>query len=417
MLVMTIGYCHYIHFIYLETSVSTLFKFIKGGLLSLFVIFIILVAFNWQSVNRLYSVVTLFDEALVVNNFSNMKDVFFNKKIVKQGEPYVFDVALAPLPESFNYRNSSTNTEAFLTRRATTALLVLKDDKITYEQYFLGTQSDDKRISWSMAKSFVSILFGMQVDAGNIDIEKTVDFYLPELANSGYAKVKVKHVLQMSSGVKWDEDYQDFYSDINKMGRVLAIGGSLDHMTSELVNESAPGKAFHYVSMDTHVIGMILRRVSGKSLIELLQQNIWNTIGMESDAYWLTDSQGTEFALGGLNITTRDYARFGRLLLNNGAFNGKQIVSAAWIKVATTPQADYLQPQVGKLGYGYQIWLPPEAEQGEFFCVGVYGQYIYVNQQHNVVIVKNSADLGFLDELNSKQETIAFFREIVASLE
>jgi CubicO group peptidase (beta-lactamase class C family) len=401
----------------METSMSTLFKFIKGGLLSLFVIFIILVAFNWQSVNRLYSVVTLFDESLVVNNFSNMKDVFFNKKIVKQGEPYVFDVALAPLPKSFSYRGNTTNIDGFLTRRATTALLVLKDDKITYEQYFLGTQSDDKRISWSMAKSFVSILFGMQVDAGNIDIEKTVSFYLPELAKSGYAKVKVKHVLQMSSGVKWNEDYQDFYSDINKMGRVLAIGGSLDHMTSELVNESAPGKAFHYVSMDTHVIGMILRRVSGKTLVELIQQNIWNTIGMESDSYWLTDSQGTEFALGGLNVTTRDYARFGRLLLNNGAVNGKQIVSAAWIKAATTPQADYLQPQVGKLGYGYQIWLPPEAEQGEFFCVGVYGQYIYVNQQHNVVIVKNSADLGFLDELNSKQETIAFFREIVASLE
>jgi hypothetical protein len=140
---------------------STLFKFIKGGLLSLFVIFILLVAFNWQSVNRLDSVVTLFDEALVVNNFSNMKDVFFNKKIVKQGEPYVFDVALTPLPESFTYRNSSTNTEAFLKRRATTALLVLKNDQITYEQYFLGTKSDDKRISWSMAKSFVSILFGM----------------------------------------------------------------------------------------------------------------------------------------------------------------------------------------------------------------------------------------------------------------
>ncbi|RPA64091.1 class C beta-lactamase-related serine hydrolase [Shewanella frigidimarina] len=414
---MAIGYCHYINFIYLETSMSTLFKFIKAALLSIFIIVIVLVAFNWQSVNRLYSVVTLFDESLVVNNFSNMKDLFFNKKIDKQGEPYVFDVALAPLPESFNYRNSSTNTEAFLTRRATTALLVLKNDKVTYEQYFLGTKSDDKRISWSMAKSFVSILFGMQVDAGNIDIEKTVGFYLPELAKSGYGNVKVKHVLQMSSGVKWNEDYQDFYSDINKMGRVLAIGGSLDQMTSELVNESEPGKVFHYVSMDTHVIGMILRRITDKSLVELLQQNIWNSIGMESDAYWLTDSQGTAFALGGLNVTTRDYARFGRLLLNNGAFNGKQIVSAAWIKAATTPQADYLKPQKDKLGYGYQIWLPPEAQQGEFFCVGVYGQYIYVNQQHNVVIVKNSADFGFLDELNSKQETIEFFREIVASLE
>ncbi|WP_372943413.1 serine hydrolase domain-containing protein [Shewanella sp.] len=306
----------------------TLLKFIKGSFIALIATAIIAVALNWQSANRLYSVVTLFDESLVVNNFSHMKDVFFNKKIVAQGKPYTFTEAPKPLPLSFTYRDKITNSEAFLARRATTALLVIKDDQITFEQYYLGTKSDDKRISWSMAKSFVSILFGMQVDAGNIDINKTVGFYLPELANSGYANVKVKHVLQMSSGVKWNEDYQDFYSDINKMGRVLAIGGSLDQMTSELVNESPPGKAFHYVSMDTHVIGMILRRVTNKSLVELLQQNLWNTIGMESDAYWLTDSQGTAFALGGLNVTTRDYARFGRLLLNNGEFNGKQIVSA-----------------------------------------------------------------------------------------
>lgn len=396
---------------------STLLKFIKGSFIALIATVVIVVAFNWQSANRLYSVISLFDDALIVNNFSHMKDVFFNKKIVAQGKPFNFSEAPKPFPASFTYRDKITNSEAFLARRATTALLVIKNDQITFEQYYLGTQSDDKRISWSMAKSFVSILFGMQVDAGNIDIEKTVGFYLPELANSGYGNVKIKHVLQMSSGVKWNEDYHDFFSDINKMGRVLAIGGSLDQMTSELINESAPGEAFHYVSMDTHVISMILRRVSGQSLVELIQQKLWNTIGMESDAFWLTDSQGAEFALGGLNVTTRDYARFGRLLLNNGEFNGKQIVSAQWIKAATTPQAEYLKPQADKLGYGYQIWLPPQAQQGEFFCVGVYGQYIYVNQQHNVVIVKNSADLGFLDALNSKHETIAFFREIVASLQ
>ncbi|GGQ29286.1 serine hydrolase domain-containing protein [Shewanella litoralis] len=396
---------------------SRLSKYIKGTVLAIITIAVIVVALNWQSANRLYSVISLFDEKLIVNNFSHMNDIFFNKKIVHQGQPYTFGVAPKALPDTFTYRDNVTNSEAFLARRATTALLVIKDDQITFEQYYLGTQSDDKRISWSMAKSFVSILFGMQVDAGNIDINKTVGFYLPELANSGYGNVKVEHVLQMSSGVKWNEDYLDFNSDINKMGRVLAIGGSLDDMTSELVNESEPGKAFHYVSMDTHVISMILRRVSGKSLVELIQQNLWNTIGMQSDAFWLTDSQGAEFALGGLNVTTRDYARFGRLLLNNGAFNGKQIVSAEWIKAATTPQADYLKPQTDKLGYGYQIWLPPQAQQGEFFCVGVYGQYIYVNQQHNVVIVKNSADLGFQDSLISKHETIAFFREIVASLE
>jgi CubicO group peptidase (beta-lactamase class C family) len=137
---------------------------------------------------------------------------------------------------------------------------------------------------------------------------------------------------------------------------------------------------------------------------------------MESDAYWLTDSQGTAIPLGGLNLTTRDYARFGRLLALNGLWEGKQIVSQAWIKAATTAQAGYLESGVETLGYGYQIWLPPAAQEGEFFCVGIYGQYIYINQTENVVIVKNSADKNFQDDLNSKQETMAFFREIVSSL-
>jgi len=395
---------------------STFWKYSKRIVVSILLIALILLAFNWQKVNRLNSVITLFDKELIVNNFSHMDNAFLNKKIIKQGSTFVFDKASKSLPESFTYRGKLTHTDEFLKRRTTTALLVLKDDKVSYEDYFLGTKQNDKRISWSMAKSFVSILFGMQVDAGKIDIEKPVSFYLPELKDSGYSSVKVKHVLQMSSGVRWNEDYQDFNSDINKMGRILAIGGSLDQMTSELVAESEPGKAFHYVSMDTHVIGMIVRRVSGKSLVQLIQQKIWNELGMESDAFWLTDSQGAAFALGGLNVTTRDYARFGRLLVHNGSWDGKQIVSENWIKAATTAQADYLKSSPEKLGYGFQIWLPPQAQEGEFFCVGVYGQYIYVNQKEHVVIVKNSADKQFQDSLNSKQETIAFFREIVTSL-
>jgi len=345
-----------------------------------------------------------------------MNKAFITQSVHKSEKTFEFETALIALPKSFFYREKSTSADEFITRRATTALLVLKNDQITYENYFLDTQPTDKRISWSMAKSFVSILFGMQVDEGKIDIEKNVDFYLPEMKGSGYENVKVEHVLQMSSGVKWDEDYQDFNSDINKMGRVLAIGGSLDEMTTELAGESEPGKEFHYVSMDTHVIGMIVRKVSGKSLALLLQENIWQKLGMESDADWIVDSKGAAFALGGLNVTTRDYARFGSLLLNKGQWQGEQLVSQDWIKASTTAKADYLKSTKDKLGYGYQIWLPTLAEEGEFFCVGVYGQYIYVNQKENVVIVKNSADKLFQDELNSKQETMAFFREIVKSL-
>jgi len=399
---------------------KNIWQFSKKALLILAIILTMLVTLNWDKVSRLHSVMTLFDDEIIVDNFSHMQQAFLTQKISKSAKPYQFDYQAQPLPNKFVYQGKSIAVETFLTRRATTALLVLKNDKITFEQYYLGTTANDKRISWSMAKSFVSVLFGMQVDLGKIDINKTVGFYLPEMQGSGYENVKVKHVLQMSSGVRWDENYLDFNSDINKMGRVLAIGGSLDEMTTQLENESTAGEKFHYVSMDTHVIAMILRRVTGSSLVELVQNNLWNKIGMESDAAWITDSQGSAFALGGLNASTRDYARFGRLLLNNGLWQDKQLasqqlVSTKWLQESTVAGSEYLKSGENTLGYGYQIWLPPLAQPGEFFCVGVYGQYIYVNQQQDVVIVKNSADKIFMDGF-SKQETIEFFRAIVASL-
>lgn len=399
---------------------KSIWQFSKKALVILTILLTMLVALNWDKVSRLHSVITLFDKDVIVDNFSHMEQSFWTKKITKSTKPYPLDYLEKALPTTFEYQGKINDVDEFLKRRATTALLVLKNDMITFEQYYLGTKATDKRISWSMAKSIVSVLFGMQVDAGKIDIEKAVSFYLPQMQGSGYEKVKVKHVLQMSSGVKWDEDYQDFNSDINKMGRLLALGGSLDEMTTQLKSESIAGEKFHYVSMDTHVIAMILRRVTEQSLVELVQTHLWNKIGMEGDAAWITDSKDTAFALGGLNARTRDYARFGRLLLNNGDWRNKQLesqqlVSRKWIQEASTAGAQYLKSGDNTLGYGYQIWLPPLAQPGEFFCVGVYGQFIYVNQQQGVVIVKNSADKIFMDGY-SKQETIAFFRAIVESL-
>lgn len=387
----------------------------KKSVVILIIILTMLITLNWDKVSRLYSVITFFDEEVIVENFSHTEDAFWAEKIIKSVRSYPFEHQEKILPASFEYQSNDIAVDGFLKRRTTTALLVLKNDRITFEKYYLGTKASDKRISWSLAKSFVSVLFGMQVDDGKIDIENTVGFYLPEMEGSGYENVKVKHVLQMSSGVKWDENYLDFNSDINKMGRTLAIGGSLDEMSTQLESESTSGKAFHYVSMDTHVIAMILRRVTGLPLIDLVQKNLWNKIGMEGDAAWIVDSKNTAFALGGLNALTRDYARFGRLLLNNGRWGSEQLVSQNWIQTSTTAGAEYLTSSDGSLGYGYQIWLPPYAEEGEFFCVGVYGQYIYVNQKQDIVIVKNSADKLFKDGY-SKQETIAFFRAIVTSL-
>jgi len=380
------------------------------------VIFAVIVAINHEQANRLYGTMTLFDEDKIVHNFSHMDKTFQAKPIKRSGEIYDFGHHPNDLPNNFTYQGQTVATDAFLNRRATTALLVIKDDKINFEQYYQGTGENDLRISWSMAKSFTVSLFGIAVHAGLIDIDAPVEKYLPEMMNSGYEGVPIRDVLQMSSGLLWNEDYGDFNSDINRMGRILAIGGSLDEFTTTLVKETPSGQKFHYVSMDTHIISMIARRVTGKSLIQQAEDHIWSKIGMESDAKWLTDSAGAEFALGGLNARTRDYARFGRLYLNNGHWNGEQVIPAEWVKTVTRPASDYNRPGANKFGYGFQWWLAPDARAGEFFAVGVYGQYIYINQPENIVIVKNSTDRNFQDARNSKYETISFFRAITDKL-
>ncbi len=371
---------------------------------------------NWDKVLRLHLTTTLFNENTIISNFSQMKEAFFWVPIKRDGATFEFGKAPQPLPETFHYNGQTTNTTEFLKRRTTTALLVIKNDNITFEQYYLGTHEHDLRISWSVGKSFVSALMGIAVGDGLIDINKAVSDYVPNLKDSGYNGVKIKDVLQMSSGISWNEDYSDFFSDINRMSRTLAINGSLDEFASTLVNEDIPGTRWRYVSMDTHVLGMVIRAATGERLSHYLEQRIWSKIGAEADGYWLTDSHGAEFALGGINVRSRDFARFGRLFLNNGNWQGEQIVPEQWVKESTVPNAPQVTGDKNTLGYGYQWWLGQDARPGEFVAIGVYGQYIYINQPANIVIVKNSADRTFMTGIDSMQESIAFFRGIVDAL-
>ena len=140
----------------------------KKVLVVLAILLTMVVTLNWDKVSRLHAVITLFDKEVIVNNFSHMEQAFLTEKITKSSSPYQFDYQEKPLPTAFEYQTKNISVDEFLERRATTALLVLKNDKITFEQYYLGTKANDNRISWSMAKSFVSVLFGMQVDAGKI---------------------------------------------------------------------------------------------------------------------------------------------------------------------------------------------------------------------------------------------------------
>ena len=367
-----------------------------------------------EPLERLYRVNTLFDADRIVSNFSNMRSMFLSTNIPRDGPVFEFGEAPAPLPETFQGRDGARDVEAFLEATSTTSLLVIRDDKIEYEAYFQGTGAEDQRISWSIAKSYLSTLIGVALEDGAIaSMDDPVTKYAPSLTGSAYDGATIRNVANMASGVAFNEDYLDYDSDINKMGREVALGGSLDEFAAGLTARAgAPGENWRYVSIDTHVLGMVLRGATGRSVADYMADKLWSRIGVEADAYYVTDGEGAAFVLGGLNIRTRDYAKLGRLFLRDGDWNGEQIIPADWVRESTAQSAPPPADPDHELGYGYQWWLPADADE-EFFAIGVYGQYIWVDRKANVIIVKTSADRQFRADDNLHQhDSIAFFRAL-----
>lgn len=380
-------------------------------------------AFNLKNIQRLARVNSLFAADKIVYNFSHMSEVLSADELIASAEIHEWPVALQPLPPTYTERGEARSVRDLLTELDTTALVVVKDGTIVHEEYNLDTSPQDLRISWSMSKSFVSALTGIALADGKIDsLDDPVTKYVPSLAASAYNGVSLRNVMNMASGVEFNEDYLDFKSDINKMGRVLAVGGSLDEFAASITTIAREqGTAWQYVSIDTHVISMVVRAAVGKDLQTYFEEKLWSKIGASANAYYSTDLQGNAFALGGLNMPTRDYALFGELFRNGGKRGDVQIVPADWVQASTrhtAPPAFYNHnDRAGEapFGYGYQWWLPSNSD-GEYFAVGVYGQYIYVNPKAGIVIAKNAADREFMDQVEGKSgamyQNINMFRTI-----
>lgn len=375
-------------------------------------------AINSGRILRLYRVIRLFEGDRIVENFRNMGGMFESRTIRRGAAIFNFKRNPVNLPETYPYGGSRKSVASFISHTGTTGLIVVRDDTIIFEKYYKGNTESSRAISWSVAKSFVSALFGIAVSEGSIrDIHAPVTDYLPSLKKSGYNGVSIKDVLQMSSGVRFNEDYGDFNSDINRMGRSFALNTPLADFVASLKSERKPGIYHHYVSMNTQVLGMILHKATGKSLSAYAEDKLWKPLGMESDALWLVDSSGMEAAFGGLNAVLRDYARFGRLYLNKGNWNGRPIIPVEWIRASVTPDAPHLLP--GKrpnaswvLGYGYQWWVPVKSD-GDYLAIGIYGQAIYVNPRYNIVIAKTSAYADYnKDGDDMELESIEMFREM-----
>lgn len=357
-----------------------------------------------EEITRLMAVNTLFAPEKIVQNFSHMDKLFLTRALSRGDGP------VSPLPTG-DQAVLPDEVAAWIAARSVTSLLVLKDGRIVHESYHQGTGPDDLRISWSMAKSVLSALFGIVLAEGKVEsLDDPVTKYVPALKGSAYDGTRVRDILTMSSGVVFNEDYLNFRSDINRMGRVLALGGTMDGFTADLTErEAEPGTRWHYVSIDTHVLGMIIRGATGEDIPELLERHILHPLGLEKAPYYLTDGEGVSFVLGGLNMTTRDYARIGQMIAQGGEWQGRQIVPRDWVAQSTRPQAP------GGVGYGYQWWIADGAAPGEVNAQGIYGQYIWIDQARNVVIVVTAADRLF-EEPGVGPGNIALFRRIASGL-
>lgn len=395
---------------------NKILKLISIIILLLFVIAV----FNYEKINKLRKVVSLFEKENIVENFLHMEDINETSNLIKSPSPTRLPVNLThQLPIDFSSNGKTIDVQDFIDHSMTTGLMIIHKDTIILENYTRGLTPETTHISWSMAKSFISGMIGIAIEEGKIkSIQDQITDYLPQFKGTGYEGVTIKNALEMSSGVGFNEDYSDFNSDINRFGRYFALGQSFEKFALSLKNTRKPGTFNHYVSIDTQVLGMVLKKATGKSITQFMQNKIWNPIGMEDDAQWIIDEDGMELALGGLNATLRDYGKYGLLYLHEGNWFGNQIISQNWVKQSITMDGPHLQPGINQfssndLGYGLQWWIPQEAD-GAFLASGIYNQHIYIQPNRDLVIVKLSGNYHFKTNKDlEKSQHIDFFKSIV----
>lgn len=274
--------------------------------------------------------------------------------------------------------------EAFLDAQNVAGLIVLQDGKVRLERYARGYGQEGRWTSFSVAKSLTSTLVGAAIRDGYIkSIDEPVTRYIPELAGTGYDGVTIAQLLTMTSGVKWNEDYGDPRSDVAQM-LLLPVPPGEDTTIAymkRLSREAAPGSKWVYKTGETNLVGVLVRRATGKTLADYLSEKVWKPFGMAQDAAWMVDPSNQEIGGCCLSISLGDYARFGQFALEGG----KGVVPAGWFADATRAHAQTGTPS---FGYGYQWWTYPE---GRYGASGIFGQTIRIDPRRRMVIAISGA--------------------------
>ncbi len=351
--------------------------------------------------------------------FRNLEEVLPTRRVAAGPAVFALTPAAEPFEVHYRFDDASYTIADFVTRTETTGLLILKGDRILYEGYYQGADSQDLFMSFSMGKSFVSTLVGLALGEGRIkSLDDPIATYLPELKGSAYEPATIKQVLQMATGTSFTEEYENKDSDIAGFASIItkSHGGLYDYARS-YKPAYPPGTRFYYATANTEILGALVARVTGRSLSSYLSERLWKPLGAEAPARWIIDqpgSAGRELAGGGLQVRLRDYGRFGLLFANRGQWNGQALLPAGWAEAATRPAdpyVDYGKLEPGyPLGYGYQWWLLPGAN-GRFAAEGIHGQFILVDPVEKLVVVKLSSWLHPWDD-QKEAETYAFFAAV-----
>ncbi|MBW2541172.1 MAG: serine hydrolase [Deltaproteobacteria bacterium] len=307
----------------------------------------------------------------------------------------------------------------------TDSIVVLHQGKIVYERYLNGMTPHTQHQMFSVTKSFIGTMVLVLADQGRIDLARTAGSYLPELAGSAFEDATVQHLLDMTTAVKFSEDYLDRDSDIWRYGYVFSLWGdppegyrgpmSLYDYLPTLRKQGEHGHAFHYVTPNTDVLGWIASRIAKQSVSAALESMLFQPLGPERDAYIWLDGSATEMAGGGLNITARDAARFGQMILQNGFFNGKRIIPAAVAKRILRPgdpapfNRFYRDPWYEQVAFAYhdQWWTFNNAHKA-VSALGIHGQQIYLDATAQMVVVKQSSDPAPESDINETESPLAY---------
>jgi len=324
-------------------------------------------------------------------------DRLFNSRVIRSG-PSPRPLRYGDLLQvSYQSAGHSYTLDDFIDRNALSGVLVIKDGEVAIERYGLGLLPHDRWSTMSTVKSITATLVGVALQDGAIgSLDDGVTRYVPSLAGSAYEDVTVRHLLTMSSGIRWNEDYTDKQSDVNRYSKSLADGvpGGVFALLKALPRDHDAGTHWHYNTGDTFLLGAVLRSAVGMPLADYLSRKIWQPCGMEFDAFYTLESpDGLEIGGSRAGIALRDFGRFAQFVLDDGVVDGARLLPPGWNDDANRrafvfSDADRAQqPQIvsGALdGYGYSWWI---AADGALTAVGFAGQRIYINRAERLAIV------------------------------